>query len=312
MNCSSVSLDGVGGPAGSTGRLLCRRTWPVVAMLLLIVPDGRSVAAEPERLTHDGLLKFAPVFTSGGEEIVFSVHNVPNRVSLKRLRLSDGVQELVHPEVMAHQFDATFSADGRYHAFALSSNSPQLVLVVQDKLDGKEWTFRPQGARSTVRTPRMTPDGRRVVFTLSSPGGQQIASVNLQGEDLQRLTESTGTNCWPAVSPDGKTIAFSSSRQGHFNIYMMNADGGDVRRISDSPRRDIRPSWSPDGKRIAFTSARDGNLEIYVMHADGTGVRRITDHPDRDDYATWHRDGRRLLTVAQRQGQHDLYLTEIP
>ncbi len=288
-------------------------------------------SAEPQPLTRDGLLKFAPVFVPGGQGVVFSVHNVPNRVSLMQLTFADGKQRLLYPSLTTHQFDAAFSKDGRYHCFAMSSSSPQLVLVIKDakasnsdsatvlqygendvtakplNLDGAR-TFTPQGARSTVRTPRFLPDHSRVVFTLSAPGGQQIASVNIQGEDLRKLTQSTGTNCWPSISPDGKRIAFSSSREGSFRIYVMHVDGSHLHRLTDSPTRDIRPAFSPDGKRIAFTSTRDGNCEIYVMDADGSNPRRLTNHPERDDYPTWHPDGRRLLTVSERGGRFDLYL----
>lgn len=296
---------------------------------------GFPGGAAPEQLTHDGTFKFAPVFTADGSAIVFSVHHKPQQVALKRLNLDDGTQQLLYPLLSTHQFDAAFSRDGRYQCFAMSSTSPQLVLVIQDRqadqsksaaveqfgnndvkaralsLAGAD-VFKPQGSRSTVRTPRILPDNSRVVFTLSAPGGQQIASLNMQGGDLKRLTQSAGINCWPSISPNGKQIAFSSSRDGHFQIYVMNADGSDVRRVTRSGVREMRPAWSPDGGHIAFTSVRDGTYEIYLMHADGSNVRRLTNHPERDDYATWHPDGQRLLTVSERNGRFDLYLWHVP
>src|SRR5688572_18954446 len=109
--------------------------------------------AEPQRLTHDGKLKFAPVFVAGGGEIVFAVHESPNLVALKRLKLADQSEERLHPQVAAHQFDAAFSADGRYHCYAMSATSPQLVLVIQDTKEKKESVYRPQDARATARYP---------------------------------------------------------------------------------------------------------------------------------------------------------------
>jgi len=263
-------------------------------------------------LTSDGILKLSPCFVPGTGEVVYSAHNVPNRVSLIRLKPDDGTQDVLYPNLTDHQFDAAWSADGRYHCFAMSSTSPQLVLVIKDLRENAERQFRPVDARATARTPCFTPDGRRIVFTLSDGGGQQIASVDVQGNDLQRLTQSQGLNCWPAVSPDGAQIAFSSSRDGHFQIYVMQADGSGVTRLTDSPSREMRPSWSPDGKRLAFTSTRDGNHEIYVMQADGTRPVRLTRHPERDDFPVWHPNGRQILTVSERAGRHDLYLIDVP
>ena len=277
---------------------------------VVVIAAQTLTAAEPRRLTRDGVLKLAPLFAEKGETVIFAAHDEPNRVSLIRLRLSDGKQERVDPALTAHQFDADVSADGRYLCFVLTYTSPQSILVVRDLKEGTEARFIPQDARGTVRGPKISPDQQRVVFTLSDPGGQQIASVDMKGANLKRLTQSVGTNAWPAISPDGRHIAFSSSRDGSFHLYVMNADGGDVRPLTNHPLRDMRPAWSPDGKRIAFTSARDGNLEIYLIHADGTNLRRITNHPDRDDFPVWHPDGRQLLIVSERAGDSDLYLID--
>lgn len=268
-------------------------------------------AAEPQRITHDGELKLAPVFLKKGMEIMFSVHDEPTRVSLMRMNLNDGQRERVDSANPAHQFDADVTADGRYLCFVLTYTSPQSVLVIRDLTEGTESRFIPKEARGTVRNPKISPDQQRVIFTLSDPGGQQIAAVDMKGGNLQRLTNSTGTNAWPAVSLDSRQIAFASSRDGSFHLYVMNADGSSVRQLTDHALRDLRPAWSPDGKRIAFTSARDGNLEIYLIHADGTNLQRLTNHPDRDDFPVWHPNGRRLLIVSERDGDSDLYLLDV-
>jgi TolB protein len=282
-----------------------------MVLLTLGLTAGLLHAAGPQRLTTDGTLKSAPVFASR-QEIVFAVHEAPNLVALKRLKLKDGTQELLHPTLKAHQFDPAFSADGRYHCFALSATSPQLVLVIQDLVEKTETTFRPRDGRAVVRSPSISPDGRRVVFSLSDVGGHRIASVDLRGQGLKTLSASAGMNTAPVYSPDGKRIAFSSSRDGDFEIYVMDADGSNIRRLTNSRGLDTRPAWSPDGKRLAFTSNRDGNYEIYVMNADGSGLHRVTRHPGKDDYPAWHPDGKKLLYVSEQGGKSDLYLVEVP
>jgi Tol biopolymer transport system component len=276
-----------------------------------VVMPALVIAGEPQRLTRDGALKLSPVFADKGETVIFSVHDEPNRVSLMRLWLSDSRQERLDSALTVHQFDADVSSDGRYLCFVLTATSPQSFLVIRDLKAGTEARFTPKDPRATARGPKILPNQTRVVFTLSDAGGQQIAAVDMRGENLKRLTESTGTNAWPAVSPDGREIAFASSRDGSFQIYVMSADGKEVRQLTNDPLRSMRPAWSPDGKRIAFTSARDGNLEIYTMHADGSNVRRVTQHPDRDDFPVWHPDGRRLLVVSDRAGDSDLYLIDV-
>jgi TolB protein len=294
---------------GSVRRLLLGRV--VVASIAFFTGLG-ATAAEPGRLTTDGTLKLAPVIINSGDEVVFATHEIPNLVSIVGLRLSDHSRRRLHPTVVNHQFDPAFSRDGRYHAFGRSATSPQMVLVIQDTHEKKENVFRPRESRATARNPSFSPDGSRIVFSLSDIGGHQIASVNTRGEDLKYLTKATGINAWPAYSPDGRRIAFGSSRSGDFEIYVMNADGSDVVPLTRSPGLDVRPAWSPDGKRVAFTSNRDGNYEIYVMNADGSHLHNATSHPARDDHCTWHPDGRRLLFVSDRDGGSDLYLDKAP
>jgi len=290
-----------------------RRAFPrIPAILVALSSSVAALGGEPVRLTTDGTLKLAPVFVNNGDEVVFATHEAPNLVSIVRLKLSDGSRRRVHPTVVNHQFDPAFSRDGRQHAYARSATAPQMVLVIQDTNEKKESIFKPRDSRATARNPSFAPDGSRVVFSLSDLGGHQITSVNPQGQDLKRLTNSSGMNAWPAYSPDGRKIAFGSSRSGDFEIYVMNADGSDLKRLTNSPGFDARPAWSPDGTRIAFTSNRDANYEIFVMNADGSNPRNATAHLARDDHAAWHPDGRRLIFVSDRDGGSDLYLQTAP
>jgi tol-pal system beta propeller repeat protein TolB len=260
----------------------------------------------PKSLTADGGWKLAPCFAPDGRSIVFCAHVKPNLVALVRLVPETAARETVFPSVVDHQFDPAISPDARLVAFAMSASSPQLVLSIRDLRERTESQFRPRDARATARTPRFTPDGRRIVFCLSDEGGQQIASVDRGGKDLKRLTASAGTSCWPSISPDGREIVFSSSREGHFQLYVMNADGSGVRRLSHSATRDMRPAWSPDGRWIAYVGTRGGNHDIHLVRPDGSETRRLTDSPERDDFPAWSPDSRRLVTLAQRSGAYDL------
>ncbi|HVX59490.1 MAG TPA: hypothetical protein VHC19_02780 [Pirellulales bacterium] len=268
-------------------------------------------AAEPVRLTTDGRLKRDPVFISRGAELVFTVLEKADQTSLIKLRLADGVQERLNPKATTSEFEAAFSADGRYCAFVQNRGNLSLQLVIRDTLEDKEAIFDPGGGFAGMRHPTFAPDASRVVVSNPGKGGKQLLVVGLDGRRGQELTEGESLNFWPAFSPDGKQIAFGSSRDGDFDLYLMSADGSDVKRLVQSPGRDMRPAWSPDGRRIAFTSARDGNPEIYLMNVDGSGLRRLTDSPEQDDFPAWHPDGRRLAFVSERAGKFDLYLLDV-
>jgi TolB protein len=264
---------------------------------------------EPTALTRDGRLKMDPTFVHNGDELVFAVQESPTQVSLMCLKLANGSVERLHPQATTSDFEASFSADGRYYAYVQNRGNLDIRLVVRDTQENRDVLLNP--GLVGVRRPSLAPDGRRLAFSVPSATGQQIATVNLQGQDRRNLTQ-TGFNCWPSFSPDGREIAFGSSRAGNFDIYVMKADGSDVRRLTSESGMDMRPAWSPDGKRLAFTSNRDGNYEIYVVNADGSGLRRLTHNPERDDYAAWHPDGRHVAVISERAGRFDIYLLEVP
>ena len=284
----------------------------VLVMTVLLTAAASSQSADPRRLTDDGRLKLTPVFLGNGEAVAYSLHDIPNRLTLMRLTLSDGSQTRMFPEIEQHLFDVTMSHNGRYVVFARAATSPQLPLVIKDTISNTEAVYNPQEARAGVRSPSISPDGTRVIFGQSAPGGQQIASIDMKAGDLKFLTRAAGINTHPHYSPDGKQIVFSSSRDGDFEIYVMQSDGTDVRRLTTCSGMDSHPHWSPDGKRISFTSRRDGNYEIYVMNADGSDPQNLTRHPERDDFAAWHPSGKQLVTVSERQGDYDLYLFDLP
>lgn len=267
-------------------------------------------SSNPQRLTTDGRAKMDPVFIRDGAEIIYTVEESATQFALMRLTLADGTVARFHPQATTTEFEATFSPDGRYYAFVQSRGNLSLKLVIRDTRQNKDAVFDPGGGFSGMRRPTIAADGR-LAFSIPGSNGQQIHSIDLQGQDRKELT-STGFNSWPAYAPDGKSLAFGSSKEGHYDIYVMDAAGGNFRRLTTGPGLDMRPAWSPDGRRLSFTSNRDGTYEIYVMQADGRGVQRVTNHAERDDYSAWHPDGRRLVWVAERAGKFDLYMTEVP
>src|SRR5262249_54564015 len=121
--------------------------------------------------------------------------------------------------------------------------------------------------------PRWSPDGKRLVFSSTRDGNEEIYVMNADGSGQTRLTRNLQSDRQPAWSPDGATIIFQSMRGDSFGgrldaaIYTMKADGSDQKRLSPGAGPDITPRFSPDGKRVLFVRGTFGNYTLMVANA---------------------------------------------
>jgi TolB protein len=159
----------------------------------------------------------------------------------------------------------------------------------------------------------------RLFLTVSQGGSPDIFSMNLDGEDLKKLTNgpSGAMNIEPAISPDGKTVLFSSDRGGRPALYTMNTDGSNVKKLSQVPNATNSPAWSPDGKKIAFAAWDSNRFDIFIMNSDGTGLERLTDakkasgKPAFNEDPTFSPDGRQVMYTSNRTGKKQIYIVNI-
>jgi Tol biopolymer transport system component len=162
--------------------------------------------------------------------------------------------------------------------------------------------------------------------------GFDIFTVDADGGDPRRLTETAGYDAEATVSRDGKTIVFTSVRDGDLEIYTMNVDGTAVKRLTHEPGYDGGPFFSPDGRRIVYRrdSARDAaslegyrerlreglyapeTLEIWVMDRDGGNKKQVTRLGAASFAPYFHPDGRRIIFASNHpdpKGRNfDLYI----
>ncbi len=125
-----------------------------------------------------------------------------------------------------------------------------------------------------------------------------VFSVDLDGGNMARLTETDGYDAEATLSRDGEWVVFTSMRDGDLDIYKMRPDGSDVIRLTNTVGYDGGPFFSTDGTMIVYRAfhptadddvadylrllgqglIRPSRLDIWVMSADGSDKRRLTDN----------------------------------
>jgi hypothetical protein len=104
--------------------------------------------------------------------------------------------------------------------------------------------FRPRA----ILTPRLSPDGKTLVFMAAGALWEQPAS----GGEAKNLLEEGAFQLEPAMSPDGTQIAFISDKKGVRELRVLDLAMRRTRTLTTVPSSAwlLFPSWSSDQKSI--------------------------------------------------------------
>ena len=139
------------------------------------------------------------------------------------------------------------------------------VLVILISIEAQTaWSPEMQVKVRAVASPRVSPDGRRVVYTINeavtgpdkSEFVTQIWMATIDGKENYQVTFGDKSSANPKWSADGSAIAFTSNRKDNRNqLYVLRLSGGEAEPVTEGKSSVSNFEWSPDGKWIAFTMA---------------------------------------------------------
>ncbi len=99
------------------------------------------------------------------------------------------------------------------------------------KLGHRDGSFSLLTDQPSDINPEISPDGETIVFMSERSGDWEIYRMDLDGQNLEALTNDDASDGLPTWSPDGDHIAFASNRDGEWGIWSMAPDGSDQRRL---------------------------------------------------------------------------------
>jgi len=107
--------------------------------------------------------------------------------------------------------------------------------------------------------PRISPDGRSVVFAAAPAGrkgehDERALWISRDGAPARKLTAGVFDDRAPRWSPGGATLLFLSDRvkRGEESgLYLLPMEGGEAQRLGDLGGELTSPAWSPDGATVA-------------------------------------------------------------
>jgi eukaryotic-like serine/threonine-protein kinase len=169
----------------------------------------------------------------------------------------------------------------------------------------------------TYMSPRISPDGKRILYTLVAPW-YEVWSYDMSLGVKTRLTfgTSSGRAQMSAVwSPDGQRIAYMSIRAGKWGLYEKAADGSGNEEVLMEDTQPIKymNDWSPDGKYLAFQQALQGVNEIWLLPL--TGERKpipFLQSQFTANLSSFSPDGKWLAYCSTESGEQKVYVVPFP
>lgn len=142
----------------------------------------------------------------------------------------------------------------------------------------------------SVGTPAVSPDGKWILYTLSTPdwkAGKSYTDIYLvsTGPGLASTRRMTFTKDKNETSPqwsrDGKFFVFASNRdaadgKSTNQIYLMRPDGGEAQKISNAKEGVGSFAFSKDGKWFAFSAGKEEEHQLWIVAVDSLGKDKPT------------------------------------
>jgi dipeptidyl aminopeptidase/acylaminoacyl peptidase len=114
-------------------------------------------------------------------------------------------------------------------------------------------------AMDRISDPRVSPDGKLVVFTVSVTdleNNRRRSDLYLAATDgswTRRLTTHEASDSQGRWSPDGRWVYFVSSRSGSAQVWRIPVDGGEAVQVTHLPLDVDALEVSPDGTFLVFS-----------------------------------------------------------
>jgi len=254
---------------------------------LLSEADGK-----PQPLLADEFNHTQPVWSPDNRRVVFE----SNRAGAINL------WEITIPSRRLRQLTTGSGAERRpiiskLGDLAYTHHRQQTDLYLRDLATGNEKRLTHDTRRNYQ--PRLSPDGKRVVYQSNRAGKFDIWVLDLTTDKPIPVTDHPADDHSPDWSPDGRQIVFFSDRN-EGKLWVIGVSGGPARPLTDLvvPNRERGsgviggPKWSPDGKLIGCVAPGKQGSTLWLVDVASLDVKPAV--PGVADFG-WYRDSRHII-----------------
>lgn len=232
----------------------------------------------------------APDWEPNGGRIAFVGLSDRSQIHLVSLHEGSSVQLTDHPESVSFP---RWAPHGRKLAVVVwRSFFPYAhpgIGLMEPREGADPITISPHGFNAGVSAPSWSPDGARIVYSVSLGINlpSSILVVDANGGTPDTLFSNGWINGSPDWSPDGDEIVFRSDVSGNLELWVLPVRGGSPTQITNSSSIESSPRWSRDGSRIAFISDLAGTRDVWTVSSTGGAWTQVTFGPFEAANPSW-------------------------
>ena len=206
-------------------------------------------------------------------------------------------------------------------AYPTPIDSDTLVYVARNEDGSGPWLWALDVERQIARrvsfgvekymSVSATPDGRRLVTTVSNPGAS-LWSVPIlpdrmaEDGDVKPFVLSTAQSSAPRFA-SASLFYLSSLGAGEGVWRFDNGQAAEIWKGADGAVL-APPDVSPDGQRVALVLRRNGRLKLHVLSAEGGELRAVAESLDVRGAASWSPTGDSIIVRANEDGMPGLFV----
>jgi hypothetical protein len=188
--------------------------------------------------------------------------DAPNGEESSRSQLTRGLR-VTAPDV---------SPDGRRVVFVVNDRGTTFLEIADLTAEGTlahRHDLVPSARYEQAYTPRFSPDGRSVAYSVWTAGGyRDVRLVDVATGSFRDLTHDRAQDIEPVFSPDGKTLYFVSDRSGIHNVYAYDLATGALAQVTNVRTGAFSPDVSADGKTLVYVGYTSVGYDLFAMPLD--------------------------------------------